>query len=77
MRLNRRTVIQLGVFAVVSIVAIAVMVFGYIKAPGNLFGLGRYQVTLELPEARQPLPEGERHLPRHRSGSRARRSPVR
>jgi len=51
MRLNRRTLIQLGVFAVVSIVAIAVMVFGYIKAPGNLFGLGRYQVTLELPEA--------------------------
>jgi phospholipid/cholesterol/gamma-HCH transport system substrate-binding protein len=51
MRLNRRTLIQLGVFAVVSIVAIAVMVFGYIKAPGNFFGLGRYQVTLELPEA--------------------------
>ncbi len=51
MRLNRRTLIQLGVFAVVSIVAIAVMVFGYIKAPGNLFGLGRYQVMLELPEA--------------------------
>jgi phospholipid/cholesterol/gamma-HCH transport system substrate-binding protein len=51
MRLNRRTLIQLGVFAVVSIVAIAVMVFGYIKAPGNLFGLGRYEVTLELPEA--------------------------
>jgi phospholipid/cholesterol/gamma-HCH transport system substrate-binding protein len=51
MRLNRRTLIQLGVFAVVSIVAIAVMVFGYMKAPGNFFGLGRYQVTLELPEA--------------------------
>jgi phospholipid/cholesterol/gamma-HCH transport system substrate-binding protein len=51
MRLNRRTLIQLGVFAVVSIVAIAVMVFGYVKAPGNFFGLGRYQVTLELPEA--------------------------
>jgi phospholipid/cholesterol/gamma-HCH transport system substrate-binding protein len=51
MRLNRRTLIQLGVFAVVSIVAIAVMVFGYIKAPGNLFGLGRYQVMVELPEA--------------------------
>jgi phospholipid/cholesterol/gamma-HCH transport system substrate-binding protein len=51
MRLNRRTLIQLCVFAVVSIVAIAVMVFGYIKAPGNFFGLGRYQVMLELPEA--------------------------
>jgi phospholipid/cholesterol/gamma-HCH transport system substrate-binding protein len=51
MRLNRRTIIQLSVFAVVSIVAIAVMVFGYIKAPGNLFGLGRYEVTLQLPES--------------------------
>jgi phospholipid/cholesterol/gamma-HCH transport system substrate-binding protein len=51
MRLNRRTIIQLGVFAVISIVAIAVMVFGYIKAPGNLLGVGRYQVTLQLPES--------------------------
>jgi phospholipid/cholesterol/gamma-HCH transport system substrate-binding protein len=51
MRLSRRTLIQLGVFAVVSIVAVAVMVFGYIKAPGNFFGLGRYEVMLELPEA--------------------------
>jgi phospholipid/cholesterol/gamma-HCH transport system substrate-binding protein len=51
MRLHRRTIIQLGVFVVVSAVAIAVMVFGYIKAPGNLFGFGRYEVTLQLPES--------------------------
>jgi phospholipid/cholesterol/gamma-HCH transport system substrate-binding protein len=51
MRLNRRTVIQLSVFAVVSLVAIAWMVFGYIKAPGTLFGFGRYEVTLQLPES--------------------------
>ena len=51
MRLNKRTIIQLCVFFVVSVVAIAVMVFGYIKAPGNLFGFGRYQVTLQLPES--------------------------
>jgi phospholipid/cholesterol/gamma-HCH transport system substrate-binding protein len=51
MRLNRRTIVQLGVFALVSVIAIAVMVFGYIKAPGNLFGLGRYEVTLQLPES--------------------------
>jgi phospholipid/cholesterol/gamma-HCH transport system substrate-binding protein len=51
MRLHRRTIIQLGVFAVVSALAIAVMVFGYIKAPANLFGFGRYQVTLQLPES--------------------------
>jgi phospholipid/cholesterol/gamma-HCH transport system substrate-binding protein len=49
MRLNRRTIIQLVIFATVSAVAIAVMVFGYIKAPGNLFGLGRYEVTVQLP----------------------------
>jgi phospholipid/cholesterol/gamma-HCH transport system substrate-binding protein len=51
MRLNRRTIIQLIVFAAVSAVAIAVMVFGYIKAPGSLFGFGPYQVTLQLPES--------------------------
>jgi phospholipid/cholesterol/gamma-HCH transport system substrate-binding protein len=51
MRLNRRTIIQLCVFALVSIVAIAVMVFGYIKAPSSLLGFGRYKVTLQLPES--------------------------
>jgi phospholipid/cholesterol/gamma-HCH transport system substrate-binding protein len=51
MYLNKRTVIQLIVFGVVSIVAIAVMFFGYIKAPGNLLGLGRYTVTVQLPES--------------------------
>ena len=28
---------------------IAVMVFGYIKAPALWFGIGRYTVTVELP----------------------------
>jgi phospholipid/cholesterol/gamma-HCH transport system substrate-binding protein len=51
MRLNRRTIIQLIVFAAVSAVAIAVMVFGYIKAPGSVFGFGPYQITLQLPES--------------------------
>jgi phospholipid/cholesterol/gamma-HCH transport system substrate-binding protein len=51
MRLDRRIIIQLSIFAVLSLVAIAVMVFGYIKAPGNLLGLGRYEVTLQLPES--------------------------
>jgi phospholipid/cholesterol/gamma-HCH transport system substrate-binding protein len=51
MHLDRRTVIQLVIFGVVAIVAIAVMVFGYIKAPGNFFGLGRYTVTVELPQS--------------------------
>jgi phospholipid/cholesterol/gamma-HCH transport system substrate-binding protein len=51
MRLHRRTIVQLSVFMVVSMIAIAVMVFGYIKAPGNLFGIGRYEVKLQLPES--------------------------
>jgi phospholipid/cholesterol/gamma-HCH transport system substrate-binding protein len=51
MRLHKQTVIQLCVFALVSAVAISVMVFGYIKAPGNFFGYGRYLVTLQLPES--------------------------
>src|SRR4029077_8735539 len=57
MRLHRRTVIQLAIFAVVSIVAISVMVFGYIKAPGNLFGFGRYEVNLQLPESGNLYPK--------------------
>ena len=57
MRLHRRTVIQLVIFAVVSIVAISVMVFGYIKAPGNLFGFGRYEVKLQLPETGNLYPK--------------------
>lgn len=51
MRLHRRTIVQLVVFAAISAVAVGVMTFGYIKAPGNLFGFGRYQVILELPES--------------------------
>jgi phospholipid/cholesterol/gamma-HCH transport system substrate-binding protein len=49
--LDRRVIIQLVVFGLVAIVAICVMVFGYVKAPGNFFGLGRYTVIVELPES--------------------------
>jgi phospholipid/cholesterol/gamma-HCH transport system substrate-binding protein len=51
MRLERRIVIQLSVFAVVAIVAGAVMVFGYIRLPARWFGLGQYTVTVDLPVA--------------------------
>ncbi|MBB5167859.1 MCE family protein [Mycobacterium sp. AZCC_0083] len=57
MRLHRRTVIQLIVFAVVSIIAMAIMVFGYIKAPGNWFGLGRYHVDLTMSETGNLYPK--------------------
>jgi phospholipid/cholesterol/gamma-HCH transport system substrate-binding protein len=49
--LHRKIKIQLAVFTVVALIFGAVMVFGYIKAPGELFGVGRYTVTVQLPVA--------------------------
>jgi phospholipid/cholesterol/gamma-HCH transport system substrate-binding protein len=51
MHLTRRIVLQLAIFGLVAVIAGAVMVFGYIKAPTLLFGVGRYTVTVELPAA--------------------------
>ncbi len=50
MRLTRRIRIQLAIFVVVSVVAGAVMLFGYIKLPA-LIGVGQYTVTVQLPRA--------------------------
>jgi phospholipid/cholesterol/gamma-HCH transport system substrate-binding protein len=47
-RLNKRVKTQLAIFAVVAVIASAVMIFSYIKAPA-LFGVGRYTVIVELP----------------------------
>ena len=49
--LPRRIKIQLAVFAVIAVAAIGVTVFGYIKLPSTLFGVGRYTVTVQLPKA--------------------------
>jgi phospholipid/cholesterol/gamma-HCH transport system substrate-binding protein len=49
--LTRRIWIQLAIFAVVSLVAAAVMIFGYIQLPDMLFGAGHYTVTVELPQS--------------------------
>ncbi|TPG36428.1 MCE family protein [Mycolicibacterium hodleri] len=51
MYITRRTVIQLSIFLVVSLVGLTIMAFGYIQVPSLFFGIGRYTVTLELPEA--------------------------
>jgi len=51
MHLNRRIRIQLALFVVVALGACAVLAFGYLNAPATWFGVGRYTVTLELPEA--------------------------
>jgi phospholipid/cholesterol/gamma-HCH transport system substrate-binding protein len=50
MHLNRRVRLQLAIFTIVAVVAGAVMIFGYIKVPA-LAGVGRYTVTVQLPEA--------------------------
>ena len=51
MRLDSRTKRQLALFAVITIVAASVMIFGYMSLPAKLFGIGRYTVTVQLPRA--------------------------
>ena len=51
MRLHRPILIKLALFVVVAVVASAIIVFGYIRLPATLFGVGHYRVTVELPEA--------------------------
>ncbi|RAV01844.1 MCE family protein [Mycolicibacter senuensis] len=51
MHLARRIWIQLAIFATVSITAFTFMIFGYMRLPTLLFGLGHYTVTVQLPQA--------------------------
>ena len=55
--LTRRILIQLGIFATVALIGGAVMTFGYLKLPAT-FGIGRYNVTVELPRAAGLYPSG-------------------
>ena len=48
LRLSRQVWTQLAILAGVTIIAIGVMAFGFVKVPG-LLGIGRYTVTVELP----------------------------
>lgn len=50
MHLNRRMMIQLAVFTVIAMTAIAIMGLQFLKLPAKLFGIGRYSVTMQLPE---------------------------
>lgn len=50
MRLTRQIKLQLLVFTIVATVFAVVMVFGYMKLPAHLLGIGRYTVTVDLPE---------------------------
>jgi phospholipid/cholesterol/gamma-HCH transport system substrate-binding protein len=51
MNLTRKIKIQLAIFAVVAVIAICTIGFGYIRLPSLLFGVGHYNVRVELPEA--------------------------
>lgn len=51
MRLDKRIKIQLAIFATVALFACSLMAFGYIKLPAMLFGVGRYEVKVDLPQA--------------------------
>ncbi|QLL06144.1 MCE family protein [Mycobacterium vicinigordonae] len=51
MNLDRRTRIQLALFALIAVASGAVMCFRYIDAPAMLFGSEHYTVTLKLARA--------------------------
>jgi phospholipid/cholesterol/gamma-HCH transport system substrate-binding protein len=51
MHLTRRIRIQLAVFAVIAVIALSVYAFGYMRVPSTFFGVGRYTVTVQLPQA--------------------------
>lgn len=49
--LSKRILIQLAAFIVVSLVAGSIMAFRYMELPNLLFGVGRYEVIVQLPKA--------------------------
>ena len=50
LRLPRTVWIQLGILAAVTLIAGGIMAFGFVNVPA-LVGIGRYNVTLELPSS--------------------------
>ncbi|WP_102143251.1 MCE family protein [Mycobacterium hubeiense] len=51
MNLTRRILIQLAVVAVVALAGVAVMFFPVLNLQAKWFGIGRYTVTVQLPQA--------------------------
>ena len=51
MHLHRRAKIQLAIFFVIAVIALAFMTLQFMKLPAKFFGVGRYTVTVELPQA--------------------------
>jgi phospholipid/cholesterol/gamma-HCH transport system substrate-binding protein len=56
--LTRKFKIQLSIFAVIAAVAMGVIGFGYMHLPALLFGVGHYDVAIELPQAANLYPTG-------------------
>jgi phospholipid/cholesterol/gamma-HCH transport system substrate-binding protein len=50
MHLDRRIKTQLAIYLLVTTIAVAVMAIGYVRLPA-MFGVGRYDVTVEMPRA--------------------------
>ena len=48
LRLTRPVWTQLAILAAITVVAVGVMAFGFVKVPA-LLGIGRYTVTVDLP----------------------------
>jgi phospholipid/cholesterol/gamma-HCH transport system substrate-binding protein len=57
MRMTRQIVIQLLIFSLLAVVALGIMIFGYMRLPAML-GIGQYRVTLQLPETGGLYPRG-------------------
>jgi phospholipid/cholesterol/gamma-HCH transport system substrate-binding protein len=51
MNVTRRMKIQLVIFVAIGLVASAVLLLGYVKAPSAWFGVGNYTVTVQLPRS--------------------------
>lgn len=49
--ISRRILVQLAIFAVVSVVGGSIMALRYMELPNLLFGVGHYDVTMQLPAA--------------------------
>lgn len=58
LHLTRRTKIQLAIFTVISLSAASLMFFDYMQIPTVFFGVDRYTVTVELPQAGGLYPGG-------------------
>lgn len=51
MHLHRRIKLQLALFSAIALIAVALMTIHFMQLPSMLFGVGRYQVTVQLPSA--------------------------